>query len=89
MHGWQANLKRTCALPVLFRALPENEIPPATCNSKIKVDTWETTMYLPFSYAKIYMGGIKMKKGQKKWTIVNKMDKKMCTKRKNKELQPD
>ena len=24
-----------------------------------------------------------------KWTIVNKMDKKMCTKRKNKELQPD
>ena len=23
------------------------------------------------------------------WTIVNKMDKKMCTKRKNKELQPD
>ena len=29
MHGWQANLKRTCALPVLFRALPENEIPPA------------------------------------------------------------
>ena len=28
MHGWQANLKRTCALPVTFRVLPENEIPP-------------------------------------------------------------
>ena len=29
MHGWQANLKRTCALPVLFRAMPENVKPPA------------------------------------------------------------
>ena len=29
MHGWQANLKRTCASPVSFRAMPENEIPPA------------------------------------------------------------
>ena len=28
MHGWQANLKRTCASPVTFRVLPENEIPP-------------------------------------------------------------
>ena len=28
MHGWQANLKRTCASPVIFRVLPENEIPP-------------------------------------------------------------
>ena len=36
MHGWQANLKRTCALPVLFRALPENEIPPA----------WRVDIYL-------------------------------------------
>lgn len=26
---------------------------------------------------------------RQQWTIVNKMDKKMCTKRKNKELQPD
>ena len=29
MRGWQANLKRTCALPVKCRAMPENEIPPA------------------------------------------------------------
>ena len=29
MHGWQANLKRTCASPVIFRAMPETEIPPA------------------------------------------------------------
>ena len=28
MHGWQADLKRTCASPVTFRVLPENEIPP-------------------------------------------------------------
>jgi len=28
MHGWQANLKRTCASPVAVRAMPENEIPP-------------------------------------------------------------
>ena len=28
MLGWQANLKRTCALPVTSRVLPENEIPP-------------------------------------------------------------
>ena len=28
MHGWQANLKRTCASPVVIRAMPENEIPP-------------------------------------------------------------
>ena len=28
MHGWQANLTRTCASPVAVRALPENEIPP-------------------------------------------------------------
>ena len=27
--------------------------PDLNCNSKIKVDTWKTTMYLPFSYAKI------------------------------------
>ena len=27
MHGWQANKKRTCAQPVLFRVIPENEIP--------------------------------------------------------------
>ena len=33
-------------------------------------------MYLPFSYAKIYMGGIKMKKGQKKrvWTKEQKIE---------------
>ena len=29
MHGWQANKKRTCAQPVKFRVIPENEIPPA------------------------------------------------------------
>jgi len=29
MHGWQANNKRTCALPVVIRAMPENEKPPA------------------------------------------------------------
>ena len=29
MHGWQANKKRTCAQPVVFRAMPENEKPPA------------------------------------------------------------
>ena len=29
MHGWQANKKRTCAQPVSYRAMPENEIPPA------------------------------------------------------------
>ncbi len=29
MHGWQANKKGTCALPVKFRAMPENEKPPA------------------------------------------------------------
>ena len=28
MHGWQANLKRTCAPPVTVRAMPETEIPP-------------------------------------------------------------
>lgn len=28
MRGWQANKRRTCALPVLGRAMPENEIPP-------------------------------------------------------------
>jgi len=27
MHGWQANKRRTCALPVAFRAMPENEKP--------------------------------------------------------------
>ena len=27
MHGWQANKKRTCAQPVKFRVIPENEIP--------------------------------------------------------------
>lgn len=25
MHGWQANTERTCALPVVFRAMPEDE----------------------------------------------------------------
>ena len=30
MHGWQANKKRTCAQPVLFRVIPENEIPRAS-----------------------------------------------------------
>ena len=29
MHGWQANTERTCAQPVVFRAMPENEKPPA------------------------------------------------------------
>ena len=29
LHGWQANLQRTCAQPIMSRALPENEIPPA------------------------------------------------------------
>ena len=29
MHGWQANKKRTCASPVVGRAMPENEKPPA------------------------------------------------------------
>ena len=29
MHGWQANIERTCAQPVKGRAMPENEIPPA------------------------------------------------------------
>ena len=29
MRGWQANLKRTCASPEAFRAMPENEKPPA------------------------------------------------------------
>ena len=29
MRGWQANKKRTCALPVKVRAMPETEIPPA------------------------------------------------------------
>jgi len=33
--------------------------PPAKCNSKIKVDTWKTTMYLPFSYVKMYQGVLK------------------------------
>ena len=36
LHGWQANKKRTCALPVSFRALPENEIPPV----------WRVDVYL-------------------------------------------
>ena len=27
MHGWQANKKRTCAQPVKFKVIPENEIP--------------------------------------------------------------
>lgn len=26
------------------------------CNSKIEVDAWKTTMYLPFYYAQIYCG---------------------------------
>ena len=44
MHGWQANLKRTCAQPVPGRAMPENEIPPAMrvdiyCMARIKMDT--------------------------------------------------
>ena len=29
MHDWQVNKKRTCAQPVKYRAMPENEIPPA------------------------------------------------------------
>ena len=29
MHGWQANTERTCAQPVVFRAMPEDEKPPA------------------------------------------------------------
>ena len=29
MHVWQANTERTCALPVVFRAMPEDEKPPA------------------------------------------------------------
>ena len=29
MHGWQANKKRTCTQPVVGRAMPETEIPPA------------------------------------------------------------
>ena len=29
MYGWQAKNKRTCALPVVVRAMPENEKPPA------------------------------------------------------------
>ena len=28
MHGWQTNKKRTCASPVVGRAMPENEKPP-------------------------------------------------------------
>ena len=28
MRGWQANIKRTRAPPVLYRVMPENEIPP-------------------------------------------------------------
>jgi hypothetical protein len=26
LRGWQANKKRTCALPVSFGAMPENEM---------------------------------------------------------------
>ena len=29
MHGWQANKKRIYAQPVMIRAMPENEKPPA------------------------------------------------------------
>ena len=29
MHDWQVNTWRTCAQPILIRAMPENEIPPA------------------------------------------------------------
>ena len=29
MHGWQANIKRTCAPPEKIRAMPENEKPRA------------------------------------------------------------
>ena len=29
MHGWQANKRRTCAQPVMIRAMPENAKPPA------------------------------------------------------------
>ena len=32
---------------------PKQKTTRYVCNSKIKVDTWKTTMYLPFSYAKI------------------------------------
>ena len=28
LRGWQANIRRTCAQPVMFRAMPENEKPP-------------------------------------------------------------
>ncbi len=40
MHGWQANKKGTCALPVKFRAMPENEKPPA-----MRVDIYYLTFF--------------------------------------------
>ena len=42
LHGWQANIRRTCALPVSFRAMPENEIPPAT-----RVDFYLILSFVP------------------------------------------
>ena len=38
MHGWQANKKRTCAQPVKFRVIPENEIPRVSTRGYLLVE---------------------------------------------------
>ena len=41
MRGWQANKKRTCALPVKVRAMPETEIPPAIAGGYLLVQNFK------------------------------------------------
>ena len=50
MHGWQANLKRTCASPVTFRVLPENEVPPVYDGSHKDVYTVGATIGRPRAF---------------------------------------
>ena len=62
MRDWQVNKKRTCAQPVKDRAMPENEIPPATrvhlrdYQSQKNIGIVETCGYAVFS--RIFIGGL-------------------------------
>ncbi len=48
MYGWQANKKRTCALPVVGSVVPENEKPPA-----IEQNQQKRTIEPPYGIIKI------------------------------------
>ncbi len=53
MHGWQANKKGTCALPVEFRAMPENAKPPAM---RVNIYYWIYAISKPASQLAFWLG---------------------------------